>query len=263
MTLIYLSSDKILGSFIAALIAQSLTNNRGNNFINLDNNNNSLAIAFDVLKSLAKDGLIDKNLLVNQGKNLSGSEILIAFFPLIIYTYQNSEKLAIILDNCCGSKVNQDSIKVFIIVVNLILSQQLEFKKITPQIMAYLDDKKQEIISHLQLIDEMIINRQPLTEVDNIFKENFKEDSLAIYQSLYAFFSYPYHLENSLQRSTYFAQQSQATAILTGYLLGLYHGYIHIPYSLRSQLKLNPKIREIEILTEKLVANWQGKMDNE
>lgn len=263
MTLIYLSSDKILGSFITALIAQNLTNNRDSNFINLENNNNLLILAFNILKDLTNDLNVDEKLLANQCKDLIASEISIALFSLIIYTYQNPEKLAIILDNCCGSKVNQESIKIFIIMVNLILSQQLEFKKITPQIMAYLDDKKQEIINHLRFIDEMIINRQPLKEVNNIFKENFKEDSLAIYQSLYAFFSYPYHLENSLQRSTYFAQQSQATTILTGYLLGLYHGYIHIPYSLRSQLKLNPKIREIEILTEKLVANWQGKMDNE
>lgn len=263
MTLIYLSSDKMLGSFITALIAQNLTNNRGNNFTNLDNNNNSLTIAFEVLKGLTKDGIIDEKLLVNQCQNLSASEILIALFPLIIYSYQNSEKLAIILDNCCGSKVNQDSINVFIIVVNLILSQQLELKKITPQIMAYLEDKKQEIINHLQFIDEMIINQQPLTEVDNIFKENFKEDSLAIYQSLYAFFSYPSHLENSLQRSTYFAQQSQATAILTGYLLGLYHGYLNISYQWRKSIEFDSKKQEIEKLTQKLVARWQGKMDNE
>lgn len=263
MTLIYLSFDKILGSLTTALIGKNLTNYSDKNPIHLDNHYSPLTIAFDVLKSLTDNQIIEEKLLVNQCRYLNSNEISIAFFPLIIYNYHNPEKLALIIDNYCNSKVNQDSIKVFAIIVNLILSQQLEFKKITPQIIVNLESKKEEIINYLHLIDKMINYHQPLIEVDKIFNDNFNQDSLAIYQSLYIFLCQPYPLENSLKRSAYFSQQSESTIILTGYLLGLYHGYLNIPYQLRRKQELQTKIKEIEKLTKKLVAQWQGKMDNE
>ncbi len=274
MTLLHLSFDKILGSFFTALIAEGLTNNGDKNIVMLGNNYYPLTIVFDILKSLTDDVIIDEQLLVSQFKNLSATEISIALFPSIIYNYQSPEKLAqqlaIISENGCYSKVSEDGVIVFIIIVNLILSKQLELKQITPQIMPYLEDKKQETINHLQLIDKMIIDKHLLTEVDCIFRQKFRKDFQGIYQGLYSFFSYPSNFENSLLRSTYFSQESQSTAILTGYLLGLYHGYLNIPHQWRlhssppsSQIQLNPKIKEIVILTKKLVANWQGKMDNQ
>ena len=192
MTLLHLSFDKILGSFFTALIAEGLTNNGDKNIVMLGNNYYPLTIVFDILKSLTDDVIIDEQLLVSQFKNLSATEISIALFPSIIYNYQSPEKLAqqlaIISENGCYSKVSEDGVIVFIIIVNLILSKQLELKQITPQIMPYLEDKKQETINHLQLIDKMIIDKHLLTEVDCIFRQKFRKDFQGIYQGLYSFF---------------------------------------------------------------------------
>lgn len=262
MTLIYLSQDKILGSFVSALIGQKLTQNSNENPTNLDYNY-PLNISFEILKDLVNHKIIDENLFIDKVKNLDTIDTIISIFPWIIYNYQNNEKLIIITNNFHDLiKVNQNGINLFINIINLILNQGLKSKIMTFDTILSLKDKNESINDYLLLINEMIIKQQPLTEVDNIFKQNIPKDSLALYQSLYAFFSNLYNFESSLNRTIYFSQQSQATSILTGYLLGLYHGYIHIPYQWRSQIKLDSQIAEIHQLTQKLVAQWQGKIDN-
>ncbi|BAQ62206.1 hypothetical protein GM3708_2612 [Geminocystis sp. NIES-3708] len=261
MTLIYLSQDKILGSFVSAFIGQKLTQNSNKNLINLDYDY-PLNITFDILKNIVNN-TNDQNLFINKIKNLETIDTLICIFPWIIYHYQNTEKLIVIRNNYSDLKVNLNSINLFINIINLILNQGLKSNKImTFDSVVSLKNKNETINDYLLLINQMIIKCQPLTEVDKIFKQNIPEDSLALYQSLYAFFSTIYNFESSLKRTLYFSQQSQATSILTGYFLGLYHGYIHIPYQWRSQIKLNSQIAEINQLTQKLVAQWQGKIDN-
>ncbi|BAQ63980.1 hypothetical protein [Geminocystis sp. NIES-3709] len=251
MTLIYLSTDKVLGSFATALIGQNLGNDRDVNIGILDDNYSFLMRSFEILNSLINNHKIDRL--------FTASKSTIEIFPLIIYSYQNIEILDIIINE---EKHNKYNVKILTTLVNIILSKSLEFNSLTSQIIPYLDQENSKIFNHFKLIDKLIVNKCSLTKINEIFKQNFEEDSIAIYQSLYSFFSNTYNLKNSLQRSIYFDQQFQETAILTGYLLGLYHGYRNIPYQWRRSIELNPKIKQIEMLSKKLVANWQGKMDN-
>ncbi|NCO75340.1 MAG: hypothetical protein GW795_03155 [Cyanobacteria bacterium] len=266
MSLLFLPSDKVLGSFITAFIGKNLVNQHSN-FIK--NNHDSFSLACQLLQYLAINNYQFQLFWQTQSQHFFPSDIAIAMFPLMIYNYHNpkilEKELAIISNNYSLGKIEEDSIKIIITIVNLILTNELEFS----EIIGNLTKGKDEIKNYLQLIEEFIKNHAPLTQVEEKLSTNIPKNLLSIYQSIYCFFSFPDNLKISLQRSSYFAQESEATAILTGYLLGLYHGYINIPYQWRTEINFtsspiesNLKIKEIEILTEKLVANWQGKMDN-
>lgn len=240
MKLLYLSKDKVLGSFLTALIADNLSTNlhqkkiifsETNHFINLLNNIYKLNYIFQYSS-------------------------LVELFPFIIYSYENQETLAIIEQ----LKKQDESIEVLIIIVNLILSDRLNFDDPLQQIIDHLENIS--IINSLHKLDRILKTRETFTIINETFKTDFELENKEIYQALYIFLSNPYNIEDSLQRSQYFSQKTQETMILSGYLLGLYHGYHNLPYKWHNILKLNPENTEIETLTEKLVAHWQGKIDN-
>ncbi|WP_017295337.1 hypothetical protein [Geminocystis herdmanii] len=242
MKLLYLSKDKVLGSFVTALIADNLSSNlhqekiifsENNHFINLLNN------------------IYNLNSILQYNSSIE-------LFPLMIYSYENRETLEIINQ----LKKEQKAIEILIIIVNLILVDRINFDEPIQQIIEHLETKDISIINNLNQLDRILKNQETLTIVNEIFNTEFDIELQEIYQALYIFFSNPYHLENSLQRSQYFVKKTQETIILSGYLLGLYHGYSKLPYQWHNILNLNPENTEIEILTEKLVAQWQGKMEN-
>ncbi|MBL1210045.1 ADP-ribosylglycohydrolase family protein [Geminocystis sp. GBBB08] len=274
--MLYLSSVMIQGSLITGLIGSNLTKNKDKYSLN-ELSFSAFEVPLFILKSIINNPIIDlksfdKQLKQNQNglfKNnyaIASSELVITFFPLLIYNYQNfsefSDELKLFKRIFLPSKLNDNSLDIFIVMINLIVNKQLNFISISSQVISDLNTNDEKNINQLKLIDELITNHLPLVKVEEKLSLNVDEDSLAICQSIYSFFSFPHNIENCLKRSTYFSQQSEKTAILTGYLLGLYHGYPNIPYQWRKSLELNPKIKEIEILTQKLVANWQGKMDN-
>lgn len=260
MTLIYLSQDKILGSFIMAMISQKLTQNNHDNLLNL-HYNYPLNVSIDIFRNIANDTIIDENILLNKIKILDPIDTIITIFPLIIYQYHH-EKL-VILDNSNELTQHKNTINIFINIIYLLLTKEPKNNKINLNDLIFLADKNQNIINYFTLINTMIINHQLLTEVEQIFQNNIPVDDLAFSQSLYSFFSNLSNIKSSLKRSIYFSHQSQKTAILTGYLLGLYHGYLNIPYEWRKQIKSSSWMIEINQLTQKLVARWQGKIHNE
>jgi hypothetical protein len=236
-----LSKDKLLGSFLTALIADNLSSNinnqkkfsENNHFIKILNNLSNLNFIFQYNSS-------------------------IELFPLMIYSYENRQTLEIINQ----LKKQQKSMEVLIIIINLILSDRINFDDPIPQIINHLETPNLSIINNLNQLDRILKNKETFSIVHEIFKTDFHPISQEIYQGLYIFFSNPHDLKNSLQRSQYFSHKTQETMILSGYLLGLYHGYHNLPYQWHNILKPNPETIEIEILTEKLVAQWRGKMDN-
>jgi hypothetical protein len=242
MKLLYLSKDKVLGSFFTALMADNLSSNIDQEkIIFRENNHFSKSINnFFNLTSILQD------------------KSSIELFPFIIYSYENKETLEIIKQ----LKKQQKTIEILIIIVNLILVDRINFDDPIQQIINHLETPDLSIINNLNQLDRILKNKETFSIVHEIFKTDFHPESLEIYQALYIFLSNPYTLENSLQRSQYFSQKTQETMILSGYLLGLYHGYSNLPYQWHNILKLNQKNTEIEILTEKLLAQWQGKMDN-
>ncbi|MGI0480043.1 hypothetical protein ACN4EE_04555 [Geminocystis sp. CENA526] len=239
MGLVYLSKNKVLGCFFSALIADNLINKS-------DYLLEQLPIFLNNINKF--------NNLTNFEENIS----FISLFPLIVYSYQNAETKEIIEQ----WQNQQPTLEILVIIVNLILSKKLNLNEPIKQIINHLNTQDSSLINSLDRLDRTLSNKETLTVIETIFKDNFALESVAIYQTLYLFFSNPYALENCLQRSLYFSQKIQETTILTGYLLGLYHGYSNLSSEWLNTIKLNPKTKEIKTLTEKLVAKWQGKMDN-
>lgn len=248
MKLLYLSKDKILGSFLTAFIADNLSSNintqqkfsENNHFIKILNNLSSL------------------DSILQYKSSIMTQHCTIELFPLIIYSYENRETLEIINQ----LKKQQQTLEILIILIHLILVDQINFNAPIQQIIDHLKTQDITIINNLNKLDQILKKKETFTIINEIFKTDFKLEAKEIYQALYIFFTNPYTIENSLQRSQYFSQKTQETMILSGYLLGLYHGYHNLPYQWHNILKLNSENTEIEILTEKLVAHWQGKMDN-
>lgn len=249
MKLLYLSKDKVLGSFLSALIADNLSFNLHQEKIIFSENNHFIKIL---------NNLSNLNSILLYNSSIEQHRLTIELFPLIIYSYENRETLAIINQ----LKKEQKTIEILIIIVNLILSDRINFDAPIQQIIDNLEHQDLSIIDRLNQLDRILKNKETFSIVNEIFKPDFDEESQEIYQALYIFLSNPYTIENSLQRSQYFSQKTQETMILSGYLLGLYHGYSKLPYQWYNTLKLICEKNEIEILTEKLVAQWQGKMDN-
>lgn len=254
MKLLYLSKDKVLGSFLTALIADNLSSNLNLEKIVFSENNHFIKILNNIfnLNSIFED----KSSIEQRRFMIAQRHFMIELFPLIIYSYENTETLAIIEQ----LKKQDKSIEVLIIIVNLILRDQLNFDDPLPQIIDHLENLS--LINSLNKLDQILKTKETFTIINETFKTDFELENKEIYQALYIFLSNPYDIENSLQRSQYFSQQTQETMILSGYLLGLYHGYHNLPYKWHNILKINPENNEIETLTEKLVAHWQGKMDN-
>lgn len=242
MKLLYLSKDKVLGSFFTALIADNFSSNINQKKIIFSENNHFIRIL---------------NHLSNLNSFLQYNSA-IELFPLIIYSYENREILPIINQ----LKKQQKTIEVLIIIVNLILSDRTNFDTPIQEIINHLNNQDLSIIDSLNKLDRILKNKATFSIVNEIFKTEFELETTEIYQALYIFLSNPYTIKNSLQRSQYFPQKTQETMILSGYLLGLYHGYSNLPDQWHNTLKLNPQNTEIETLTEKLVAQWQGKMEN-
>ncbi len=247
MKLSYLSKDKVLGSFLTALIADNLSSNLNREKIVFSENNHFIKIL---------NNIFNLNSIFEDKSSIAQRRFTIELFPLIIYSYENTETIAIIEQ----LKKQDKSIEVLIIIVNLILSDRLNFDNPIQQIIDHLDNLS--LINSLSKRDRILKTKETFTIINETFKTDFELENKEIYQALYIFLSNPYDIENSLQRSQYFSQQTQETMILSGYLLGLYHGYHNLPYKWHNILKINPENNEIETLTEKLVAHWQGKMDN-
>lgn len=248
MKLLYLSKDRVLGSFFTALIADNLSSNINRNQKNFFSENNHFVKILNHIFNLN---------FIFEGKSLIAQyHLIIELFPLIIYSYENRQNTTIIEQ----LKKQDKSIEVLIIIVNLILSDQLNFDNPLPQIIDHLENLS--LINSFNKLDRILKTKKTFTIINETFKTDFELENKEIYQALYIFFSNPYDIENSLQRSQYVSEKTQETMILSGYLLGLYHGYSNLPYQWHHILKLNPENKEIERLTEKLVAHWQGKMDN-
>lgn len=241
MKLFCLSYAQVSGSLINALIADFFVNNLSHNQGSNDN------IFFDKI-------IHTFNYILNLDRldYPYPNKTVLDLFPFIIYSYENDDRLDILND-----LDNNDHL--IIPLVYYLLEHQNYQDIDIPKFIIH----QPNLYDNLTEVDRLVKNRVTLSKAEKILSENYPQEKLYIYQALYNFFSHPYHIEISLKRSLYFSHQTKETAILTGYLLGLYRGYFNIPQSWLFFPELKDEIREIERLSNKLVAQWAGKIDNE
>ncbi len=262
---IYLEYSQVFGSLVSSLIAFKLTKN------NLEIEEYlPLQICFYLLEDITNRSQYNLDIIIQkfgqQIHDFNESQITIALFPLILYHSQNLTQLEIelnlITQNLSLKPEQLDSIKIYIILVILITEKKLINENLFFNIKAKLEEVEEDniLFSNLELIKQLIEQKLTLLEIETKFLEIIKLDNLAIYQALYSFLSLPNNLEISLSRSSQFKYYQTETVVLTGFLLGLKNGYLTIPYQWRKTIEQEESVSKISILSDKLVAKWQGKL---
>ena len=192
------------------------------------------------------------------------NELAIALFPLIIYCYQDIERIEQELNNFKYVNPTQirelDNLKILIIIVYLILDNQCNNQDLVIAIKDKIEIEKEAEITGIQLIEDLIKSRFPLTQVERQITRHIQASSRGIYQALYSFLSMPENVGMSLQRSRQFSQQRETTMVLTALLLGLKQGYLQIPAHWRQAIAQQDIYTEIAKLSQQLVARWRGKL---
>ncbi len=265
---ICLKYSQVLGSLISSLIAYKLANDNWQtcSYLEYLPLQVALKLIHRIINNHQDDQFILTEELIESIDNLNDSEVAIALFPLIIYCYQNVPKLERECDRLNNSLLDKkrdfNDLKIFSIIVYLILDNKIVQQKITKKINEQLELNNLEELKEIQLIETLLINKSPLTRVEEQLTMKIKTSNLGIYQSLYSFLSIPDNLEISLQRSTKFSEQKETSAVLTGLLLGLKHSYSAIPFDWRKTVKTEQIFPEIEQSSQQLVARWQGKSES-
>jgi len=251
MELIYISKDKVFACFFCGFISQILAQNYHKS---VDNTLNIISFLKQIIHFIQSS--INNNDLIFI-KNFNNYDDLLELFPLILYSYHHQNILEII-----KKFNNSQHLLLLNKVITAILARKIDSEYSIEPIIKRLNNDNLQTDNYLQLLTETITKKISFIEVNQLFSEKIEEQYREIYQALYIFFSNPYDIEKSLQRSLYFSTKSEETTVLTGHLLGLYHGYFNLPYHWTISPEFQAKKQEIAILVDRLVALWQGKMDN-
>ena len=212
--------------------------------------------------------------------DFNDAQMTIALFPLIIYCYKNNYKLEQELERLTNyvsiAKTSLNNIKIISLIIYLILDQKINCDKISIQISKGIESNNLEYLRWIKLIEIIIEQKLSLTKVEEkiINSDLSSLSNLGIYQALYSFLTMPKNWEICVHRSKQFSQQQLETTILTSFLLGLYNGYLAIPYHWRKIVssenaknqKLNDfnfysSISKLENISQQIVARWQGKLE--
>jgi hypothetical protein len=280
---ITLENSPIFASLVSGVIAYNLIDNSAD----ISSINNYLPWQFNlnlfprIINLIEEEKLILTEEHIYELLDCNEAEMAIALYPLIIYCYKNDYRLEQELETIINYSSSKDrllnDLRIFTEVIYLILDKKIEKERIISPINSQIDSDKIESIRLIQFIETAIEQKLPLTKVEEklIAQELYSYPNLGIYQALYSFFCLPENWEISLSRSKQFSQQQLVTSILTGLLLGLYHGYLGIPNHWRKKISSkkigNQKsvdshfvsyILNLENISHKLVARWQGKLDN-
>lgn len=267
MSLIYLRESNIEGSFLVAVYGlNSLQNNVPISDLSTVHYF-PLKVSFYLLNFLANKGYtygnFDKDFLNNYKsdfKQLSLDELAIIFFPLFLYFYRDNRKLEQELEyietNYLSPQININSLRVFIIVINLIIEKKVKIGNFYTSIIDKIEDYTEDDLKEINIIDKMIYQKFFLTQVEEIFRENIDQNSLGIYQSIYNFFCFIDNPKFTLLRSQKFVDAQESTRILTGFLIGLNNDYCPIPNGGDIQYKGE----SINNIIQKFVAQWQGNI---
>lgn len=266
MSFIYLLKSNIEASFLTGVQALSFDKNNSLNDL-CQINYLPLNLSISLLHSMANQKINYHNFYQELFDNddyffcdLSLDEGAIALFPLFLYFYGDSHNLEQVLEkiktNHFSSNFSVNSWKILVIVINLIIEKKINNTSISQDITSYLEEYQEEDISEIKLIEELINKRIYLTQAEEILRENIEQNSLGIYQSIYNFYCLPHNSKITLLRSQQFTNSQETTRVLTGFLLGLNHGYA--PILSLGDIKYQGKT--IDKIVEKFVAQWQGKL---
>ncbi|WP_069791871.1 hypothetical protein A5482_007860 [Cyanobacterium sp. IPPAS B-1200] len=180
----------------------------------------------------------------------------IALLPLILSCYESKNKLEHNLDQLDLSlninNDNRENIFNLHLIINCILTHN------NNNITQVFDLNSSEKI---EKIKQFINHKKNINELEKEFKQHYHQQEIGLYQGIYSFLSLSNYVELSLLRSTNFKNQKSSTSILTGFLLGLHNGYHALPFSLKKYFQLIPIVKEknIDLLSQQFIDNWQGK----
>jgi len=198
--------------------------------------------------------------LLHYKNSLTVGQSAIALMPLIVYRHENKNKLEEDLENISKLWLNSPSLhedlRIWSLFVTLVINNNQIDSQIINQLSRHCQTKTSQ--QNLQIIKDCLPKKYPLQQLQ--LKNEIESESLVIYQAIYSFLTIPEYFEISLLKSTQIGEQSNTVAILTGFLLGIYQGYLNIPLIWRKYLELSPLVREekIDQLSKNFLYTWQG-----
>ncbi len=198
--------------------------------------------------------------LLHHKNSLTVGQSAIALMPLTVYRHENTKKLEEDLVNISKLWLNCSStyedLRIWSLFVTLVINQNTINSQIINQLSRHSQTESSQ--KNLQIIKDCLTKKSTLQQLQSQLE--IESQSLVIYQAIYSFLSIPEYFEISLLKSTRIGGQSHTVTILTGFLLGLYHGYLNIPLIWRKYLELLPIVREekIDQLSKNFLHTWQG-----
>ena len=197
-----------------------------NIYLEKENINNYLTWQniIDIIKIIIDQSYFHKVLICEKISNdldkINDTEKAIALFPLVIYYYENTDKLERELDYLYQSKLLNinliNGLKILTAIAHLVIQKQIKPEQISKQLKEKLQIETEEELKIIAIIEQHINQKSPLTQVENTLSTMTNSSDLGIYQALYSFLSMPNNLPVSLSRSSQFSKQTRETTILTG-----------------------------------------------
>lgn len=271
--MIYLLQDRFKGALLGALLGENLALNEGKLNFSLYQLSLALQLAIAGGESIInyKD-LNIKSWLINLTNNqvsygkfktaMGSGETAIANIPVALFYYENltnlTENLKLGINLWQDPSLPLENVLWWGYVIKIILENKFFPNQIISQIKGIMEEKQLVMPEILLQIDNYIEQKYSLHQVSKYLSRNCNYQEVAMAQALYCFATIPDDFRLCLQRTLKTTYQPQLTATLTSTLLGLYNGYSNIPLDWRFSLQESLWGKQIEILSENLVAVWCG-----